>query len=84
MRAGIFLLLLGCADNQALCERSTEKVNSVREDCGLEPVGVYASCFAFEQLDESDCSAYFACESDRYSCEDGQLIQSLESCPPCE
>ncbi|TNE85419.1 MAG: hypothetical protein EP330_25380 [Deltaproteobacteria bacterium] len=78
------LLLVGCADNQALCERATERINEEREACGLDPLGLNASCFAYENLDDLDCGAYFACEADRIECVDGQLVQDLESCPSCE
>lgn len=86
MRALLLLVLLAaaCADNQSRCEGSVEQINDEREACGLPPVSVQASCFGFSELNESNCAAYFACDANRYSCEDGQLLQSTETCPPCE
>ncbi|MCO4743632.1 MAG: hypothetical protein KC912_02510 [Proteobacteria bacterium] len=85
MRAILALVLLcGCADNQALCERATERVNDERVACGLDEVDVVGSCLGFERLNETDCTAYFACDAQRFTCTDGQLLESSETCPPCE
>ena len=78
------VMLIACADNQSRCEQATLQINSAREACELEPIDEIGACFAYADLNETDCGAYFACEADRYTCEDGQLLQSLDACPPCE
>lgn len=76
-------LLGACADNERHCERSTERINDERIDCGLDPLNVSATCFAYADLNELDCREYFDCQADRMTCEEGQLVQDLRDCPPC-
>jgi hypothetical protein len=85
MRAFLLILTLaGCADNQRHCERSTESINRERVACGLEPLNINATCFAYAELDDLDCRRYFECQADRITCVDGQLVQDLGDCPSCD
>ena len=83
----IYLLLLalfGCADNEDHCERSVSRINEAREACDMTLLSAESMCFGYESIEDVDCRDYFACESSRYSCVDGELVQDLERCPPCE
>ena len=78
------MLLIGCSNNQSLCERSVAQINQTRAACGMSLLSSESMCFAYESIDDVDCRAYFTCEANRYTCVEGQFVQDLERCPTCE
>ena len=78
------LALSACGpDNAGACTAYIEKVNATYEECDVESTIEDSFCDSYADLD-ADCTEYFDCLGNAYTCEDdGTVSVDTSGCDGC-
>lgn len=79
---GVGLWLAGCGnDNVNACRAYVAAANQALQECAQDPIyDPESECPASLGEGGPDCSAYYACLGDGWSCVDGDVYVDVEDC----